>query len=128
LTFALGIEEQWKRYGRNENWAEWEVLPASAWNYGLVFNDRWLARSFDVERKKGPLPKNPFTPQTAPIVLKAKAKKIPNWQADKFGMVAKLQRSPVQSDEPTETIKLIPMGAARLRISAFPVIGTGRDA
>jgi hypothetical protein len=29
---------------------------------------------------------------------------------------------PVQSSEPVETVTLIPMGAARLRISAFPVI------
>ena len=37
-------------------------------------------------------------------------------------MVGLLQQSPVRSDEPVETITLIPMGAARLRISAFPVI------
>src|SRR5262249_29268447 len=33
-----------------------------------------------------------------------------------------------RSDEPLETITLIPMGAARLRITAFPRIGTGPDA
>ena len=31
----------------------------------------------------------------------------------------------MRSDEPLETVTLIPMGAARLRISAFPTIGTG---
>ena len=34
----------------------------------------------------------------------------------------------MKSDEPAETVTLIPMGAARLRISAFPVIGTGKTA
>jgi len=34
----------------------------------------------------------------------------------------------VKSGEPTETIRLVPMGAARLRISAFPVIGDGDEA
>ena len=40
-------------------------------------------------------------------------------------MVGKLQPSPAKSDQPVATITLIPMGAARLRISAFPVIGSG---
>ena len=42
--------------------------------------------------------------------------------------MGKIQQSPVKSDEPTETVTLIPMGCARLRISAFPTIGTGPDA
>jgi hypothetical protein len=39
-----------------------------------------------------------------------------------------LQPSPVKSDQPTDTVTLIPMGAARLRITSFPVIGQGPDA
>jgi hypothetical protein len=34
----------------------------------------------------------------------------------------------VKDNQPAETVTLIPMGAARLRISAFPVIGTGGKA
>ena len=44
------------------------------------------------------------------------------------GLVGKLQPSPVKSDQPVETVTLIPMGAARLRLTAFPVIGKGNDA
>jgi hypothetical protein len=128
LTFSLAIKEDWRRYGRNEKWPEWEVLPKSDWNYGLVFDEKNPAKSFDVDHKSGSLAKNPFTAETTPLVIKAKAKKIPNWTADKFNMVGKLQPSPVKSSEKTETITLIPMGAARLRISAFPVIGSGSDA
>jgi hypothetical protein len=129
LTFSLAIKEDWKRYGsRNASWPEWEVLPKGDWNYGLVFDGKTPAKSFSVESKRGTLAKNPFTPETTPVLLKAKAKKITNWQADKFAMVGKLQQSPVKSSEPTETVTLIPMGAARLRITAFPVVGQGRDA
>jgi hypothetical protein len=53
---------------------------------------------------------------------------IPYWMKDHLGLVGKMHRSPVKSDEPTETVTLIPMGAARLRISALPVIGEGRSA
>src|SRR6185436_13337660 len=128
LTFSLAIKEEWKQYGKNENWPEWEVLPKSDWNYGLVFDEKKPEKSFDVERKRDALPRNPFTRETTPVVLKAKAEKIPNWQADKFAMVGKLQPSPVKSNGKSETVTLIPMGAARLRITTFPVIGKGTEA
>jgi hypothetical protein len=70
----------------------------------------------------------PFTHEGTPVELKAKGKRIPNWQLDQLGLVGKLQPSPVKSNEPVEPITLIPMGAARLRISSFPVIGDGKDA
>ncbi|MGE5293854.1 MAG: hypothetical protein ACM3VT_03415 [Solirubrobacterales bacterium] len=49
------------------------------------------------------------------------------WRSDERGLIADVQSSPVKSDEPTETVTLIPMGAARLRISAFPWIGSGEE-
>jgi len=33
-----------------------------------------------------------------------------------------LPQSPVPTEEPVEKVRLVPMGAARLRISAFPVV------
>jgi hypothetical protein len=129
LSYSLAIKERWAKYGtRDANWPEWEVLPDSAWNYGLVLDRAALEKSFTVVRKPGPLPAQPFTPDTVPIFLKGKARKIPNWQMDRLSLVAKLQPSPVRSDEPVEDITLIPMGAARLRIAMFPVIGSGPDA
>jgi hypothetical protein len=40
---------------------------------------------------------------------------------DKLGMVPVLMPSPVQTQEPVEPVTLVPMGAARLRVSSFPV-------
>src|SRR5207237_153766 len=82
LTFSLKIGEKWTRYGNNPDWLESEVFPTTAWNYGLVLKERNPARSFDVVHKKGALAENPFTPATAPIELRAKARQIPVWQAD----------------------------------------------
>jgi hypothetical protein len=62
------------------------------------------------------------------VKITARAKRIPNWQLDRRGLVEEVIESPVRSSEPEETIALIPMGAARLRITAFPVIGDGADA
>jgi len=128
LTYSLAIQEEWKRYGKNANWPEWEVTAGSPWNYGLVLNEQQPEQSFDLKRKSGSLARNPWTAKTTPLSMKAKARRIPNWQADKFAVVGKLQPSPVKSEEKTETVTLIPMGAARLRITTFPVIGTGEGA
>jgi hypothetical protein len=128
LTFSLKIGERWSRYGGTDAWPETEVFPTTAWNYGLVEDSKNPASSFVVWKKSGRLPEQPWTPQTVPIEIKAKAKKIAAWTLDPQGLVGKLQRSPIKSDAPTETVSLIPMGAARLRISSFPVIGEGQGA
>lgn len=128
LTFSLLIGEQWKVYGGTEDWPDLEVLPTTPWNYGLEYNPKEVASSFTVHRRPGALWPNPFTPETAPIKIVAKGRQIPNWQADHLGLVGKLQPSPVKSSEPVKDLQLIPMGAARLRITAFPVISNLADA
>jgi len=116
------------RYGGTDDWPELEVYPTTPWNYGLVLDSENPASSLKLVRSDGPLPEQPFTPETVPLQIKAKAKKIPGWTLDKHGLVGKLGPSPVRSDEPVETVTLIPMGAARLRITMFPTIGSGPDA
>jgi hypothetical protein len=129
LSFSLAIKERFASYGtRNPNWPEWEVFPDSPWNYGLVLDEQNPASSFKLMQTAGPLAAQPFTPETAPIKLVATGRRIPNWQADANHVVGKLQPSPVKSDQPDEQITLIPMGAARLRLSMFPVIGSGPGA
>jgi hypothetical protein len=128
LSFSLKIGERWSRYGGSEAWPEQEVFPTTPWNYGLMLDTKNPAKSFKVAKKTGPLADQPFTPETAPIELRAKARRIPGWKADSNGLVGKLQPSPVKSREAVETVTLVPMGAARLRISAFPVLGKGPEA
>jgi DUF1680 family protein len=128
LTFSLKIGEKYVRAGGTEKWPAWEIHPTTAWNYGLVLNHSNLASTFEVVHKTWPSNNQPFEAEAAPIQLLAKAKKIPQWQKDRLGLVGLLQPSPAKSDEPTETVTLIPMGCARLRISSFPTIGTGPEA
>lgn len=128
LTYSLKIGENYVREGGTDEWPAWEVYPTTAWNYGLVLDENDPAGSFEVVKKAWPEDNAPFEVNAVPIQLRAKAKRIVNWQDDHLGMVGKIQQSPVKSDEPVETVTLVPMGAARLRISAFPVIGEGEDA
>lgn len=143
LTFSLKIGERyqredstrtaigdssWQKTADPSKWPSFEIFPTTPWNYGLVLDADHPENSFEV--KKLPWPKNnfPFTPDSAPIEMIARAKRIPQWTLDKYGLCAVLQESPVASDQPVEKVTLVPMGATRLRISAFPVIGAGSDA
>lgn len=56
--------------------------------------------------------------------MTAQARRIPEWIADDEHVVTPLQQSPARSDSPTESVTLIPMGAARLRISSFPTVSS----
>ena len=128
LTYSLKIGEKYVRNGGTDKWPAWEIHPTTDWNYGLVLNEIEPASSFQLLRKPWPDDDQPFTPDAAPVHLRAEARKIPQWKKDHLGLVGPIQQSPVKSDESVETVTLIPMGCARLRVSAFPTIGTGPDA
>lgn len=128
LTYSLAITEKWDRYAGTEQWPEYAVYPKSAWNYGLVVDPAHPARSITVVPHGGPVPANPWTHETVPMTLRASAKKIPNWQTDTHQVITPLQPSPVRSNEVLETVTLVPMGAARLRLTSFPTIGDGPNA
>ncbi|WP_083971963.1 RICIN domain-containing protein [Actinoplanes awajinensis] len=119
LTFSLAITENWSQTGGTATWPTREVRPGSAWNYGLDG-----AAQFAVTTGLGNA-NDPFTPATAPIRITTPARKIPGWTADADAIVTPLQDSPTPSSEPLEQVTLIPMGAARLRITSFPTIGAG---
>lgn len=139
LTFSLKIGEKyiknesdktavwdskWQKDADPEKWPAYEIHPTSAWNYGLILDTNNIYNSFTIETKNWPKDNYPFTLDSVPITIKAKGKQISNWKIDKYGLVAELQNSPVFSNEPEEQITLVPMGAARLRISSFPIIAS----
>lgn len=143
LAFSIRIEEEyikqesdknpqrdskWQKGVNTDEWPSYEILPMSDWNYGLVLDNDNPASSFSIIRGEWPLDDFPFTVNSAPILLEVDAKKIPEWIIDEFGLAGELQDSPVLSEQQTEKIRLIPMGAARLRISAFPVAEENKDA
>jgi len=143
LTFSLKIGERYDRFDSVKTaisdsgwqqsadpslWPSFEIHPTTPWNYGLALDAAHPEKSFQV--KKHPWPKDdfPFTPASSPIELVAKARQIPEWTLDRYGLCAVLQDSPVWSEQPAETVSLIPMGVARLRISAFPTVATDASA
>lgn len=140
LTFSLKIGERydrvdstktaigdssWQAGADTSQWPSHEIHPTTPWNYGLVLDAKQPAASFKVVKLPWPKDDFPFTTESVPLHLIGKAKQIPEWTLDRYGLCAPLQASPAFSSQPTETVQLIPMGAARLRISAFPTVSTG---
>lgn len=129
LTFALQIGEDYTLINNSTAQVpEYQVTPTTAWNYGLVLNSSNPAQSFTVTHQSGAVSANPFTQQTTPITMQVQAQQIADWQADDQNVVTTLQSSPLLASLPAQTVTLIPMGAARLRISCFPAIGSGSGA
>lgn len=116
------FDSRWQESADPEKWPSFEIHPASDWNYGLVIDKAKLEESFIVTRKSWPENNQPFTTATVPIKIKAVGKRIPSWGIDQYGLCGILPSSPVTTAEPATELTLIPMGAARLRISAFPVV------
>ncbi len=122
LYYSLRIEEDWRRYAGTDEWPAFEVLPKSPWNYGLVLDHESALNSFETVLRTGLLPAQPFVTDGSPVSLRVKARRIPYWGLEN-GTCGLLPQSPVASSEPVETVTLVPMGGARLRITSFPVIG-----
>ncbi|MBC7364400.1 MAG: glycoside hydrolase family 127 protein [Candidatus Aminicenantes bacterium] len=118
LWYSLEIKEEWRKCGGTEAWPAWEVLPASPWNYALVLDPKQPEKGIEIMEKK-PLSYQPFSLENPPLILKVKARKLPDWKPE-GRMAGRVPRSPVVSTEPLETVRLVPMGCARLRIACFP--------
>jgi hypothetical protein len=119
LVFSYGIGESWVKLADRGMTADWQVFPSTAWNYAL---------NVDVEKPEGSIRVNEadvgdnvFSAKQTPVAMSVKARKLPAWRAED-GVADPVPQSPVSSDQPEEDIRLIPYAAAKLRISAFPVL------
>ncbi|MBN9503401.1 MAG: hypothetical protein BGO01_01755 [Armatimonadetes bacterium 55-13] len=132
LTFSLKIAEEFKKVDGTKTaqwdagwqpgadaskWPTFEILPKSAWNFGLVQKPR-----FKVIHKSWPSDDVPFTLGGTPLEIETTGREIPAWGLDEFGLVGILPKSPVAVTTPSVKLELVPMGAARLRISSFPQV------
>lgn len=130
LTLSLKIDETYKKMKSTETavwdskwqegadtsaWPTYEIVPASAWNYALQ-----TTSAITLQRKAWPSDNNPFTLSSVPMEFKAKGRLVPEWKIDEYGLCGILPYQNARKSEQVDEIILVPMGAARLRISAFP--------
>ena len=112
---AIG-DSQWQKGADVESWPSYEIYPESSWNYALQ-----LETGVTLKEKKTLAPGvNPFTPENIPLVFQAKGRLVPEWEIDEYKLCGVLPYESAVKSEQVDDIELVPMGAMRLRISAFP--------
>lgn len=114
LYLSLQIQEDCRRLSDDE-WPEWEIYPASDWNYALS-----TGCPVGVEKLAWPADDNPFTLEGAPLKFSAKGRIVPSWGFDGTGLTEVLPAEDAEKSDRLDDLTLVPMGSARLRISAFP--------
>lgn len=119
LLFSYGIGENWVKLADRGMTADWQVYPSTQWNYALDVEEKQPAESIKVSESEAA--ENVFSAKHTPVRLSAKARKMPKWRAED-GVADALPASPVASELAEEEITLIPYAAAKLRISAFPLL------
>jgi hypothetical protein len=116
LVFSLPLDGQWsqlKAYA--EKSADWQIQPARAWNYAVKLGE------CDATAAEQPLSSTPFDVNHPPVTLKVKGKLLPQWSMAE-NSAAPVPDSPVDSSHPLQSLTLVPYGAAKLRITAFPYL------
>ncbi len=116
LVFSLGLHAEWtelKKYA--EKSADWQLTPDAAWNYAVQLGDR------EVQVAEHSLGSVPFDAAQPAISLRVKARRLPEWTAQD-NSAGPLPLSPVASSQPLQELTMIPYGAAKLRITAFPYL------
>ncbi len=116
LVFSLPLDGQWselKRYAQGS--ADWQITPATDWNYAVELGQ---CDADVVEHAPGAIP---FDVKNSAVSLKIRAKRDPQWVA-KDNSAGPVPQSPVQAEAPLQTLTLVPYGAAKLRITAFPYL------
>ena len=115
---AIG-DSQWQAGADPEQWPTYEIYADSPWNYALVVDGKGFPKDFEVVRKAWPADDFPFTTDKVPLEVRALGRRVSGWQVDNTGLCGVLPDEDAPKGR-VEDITLIPMGAARLRISAFP--------
>ncbi|MEV0844427.1 RICIN domain-containing protein [Streptomyces sp. NPDC049954] len=128
LTYSLRIGETYERIGGSDQFPEYAVHASGPWNYGLVLDAADPTAGLRTGRRRTKAAADPFTLEGTPLTLTARARRLPDWSADAQQVVWPLQDSPARTAEPVETVTLVPMGAARLRVTAFPTASTSGHA
>jgi hypothetical protein len=128
-AFSVRIEEEWARVGGGPSaaWPTREVRPLSPWNYAIVREHLPMAQ---ITRSHGNHV-DPWSPDNTPLKGSVVARRVRRWRADVDGVVEELGtlgESPLdlggegEEEATLVDVALVPMGAARLRLTMFPTV------
>ncbi len=118
LVFSLPLDAKWdvlKHYTAQS--ADWQLTSSLAWNYAVALSGCEPHVKGNATSVSG----TPFDVKHPAVTMDVKARRLPQWTSVE-NSAGTLPVSPVSSSEPLDTIHLVPYGAAKLRITAFPVL------
>jgi hypothetical protein len=120
LVFSYGIGEDWLKLRDRGMTADWQVYPTTPWNYAI---DARPENIKVVPVEGATASSGPFTKKGTSVKLEVKGRRMPGWLSQD-NVADPVPPSPATSAEPEETVVLIPYAAAKLRITAFPALGS----
>lgn len=122
LVLALPIGEDWQRIPDRPGFGDWEVRPTTPWNYGLAVNGNTTPSNSRVVLRGVPSP--PFSAPALHVELNGR--RVDNWRVQR-NSAGPIPSRPSVDPRPPEPLKLVPYGAARLRITEFPWLQEGEE-
>jgi len=122
LVYSLSPEETWAQVNADKPYrqpphGDFEVRPATPWNYGLVVDDKNMAAGLRFDER--PVGERPFSPEGAGMTAKVMGRQLPNWRLA-HGWAGELPPGLQDSTEPLRELTLIPYGCTNIRVTEFP--------
>lgn len=116
LLMSLDIKEDAVKvvdgFKSSEEFPAWDINPASPWNYALSTDE---PAHETICRVSG----NPWSQASTPVAVTVKGYRVPVWTAN--GKTPTLPSPGFRHAEESDTLRLVPAGATRIRITTFPV-------
>ena len=119
---AIG-DSKWQKGADASKWPTTEIYADSPWNYSLYIDEAAPLKDIELVARPWPADDFPWTQKSVPYTFKAKGCRVPSWTLDRTKLCGVLPCEDAPKAETLDDITLVPMGSARLRISAFPVTG-----
>jgi len=131
LVYSLPVAEDWRPFeppahGPGRDIKACRLFPKhdAAWNYALLIDDKDPGRSLLLKKDALALGAPPWGPE-APIALEVKARRVLNWRMEgdpEHPRTPGFPFSPMQLSDKVETVRLVPFGCTRLRMTYLPVL------
>ncbi|MCU1293440.1 MAG: hypothetical protein JWP08_2290 [Bryobacterales bacterium] len=116
LVFSLPLDAKWdalKHYTAQS--ADWQLTSSVPWNYAVAL------KGCGPQVKEESVTATPFDVEHPAVTLQVEARQLPEWKMVE-NSAGTVPASPVSSNAPSQTLQLVPYGAAKLRITAFPYL------
>ncbi|GAC1647703.1 MAG: glycoside hydrolase family 127 protein [Acidobacteriaceae bacterium] len=116
LVFSYPVAGEWRKVKERGKASDWSIEPRSTWNFGVNPRDVQVR---ELDRRGGA-----FTQGGIRVNLTVDAQQAPEWKEVEHS-AGPLPSAAVRGEGAVSRLTLVPYGAARLRVTAFPELVRG---